>query len=63
MRQNCARVGAMAVDVLAQHLAHNETGFPPVPVAVLVEGSWRDGPSMPVPARRTETQVCVSAAG
>jgi LacI family transcriptional regulator len=63
MRQNCARVGEMAVDVLAQHLTHNETGIPPVPVAVLVEGSWCDGPSMPTPRRRAEVPVCASAAG
>ena len=47
MRQNCRRVGEVAMETLAHHLAHNITGIPAVPVAALVEGTWNDGASLP----------------
>jgi LacI family transcriptional regulator len=50
MRQNCRRVGEIAMETLAHHLAHNLTGLPEVPVAAMVEGTWCDGTSLPVAA-------------
>lgn len=60
MRQNCRRVGAVAVDVLAHRLAYNETGFPETPVATLVQGTWIDGATVP---RRVGANAMTPAAG
>lgn len=47
MRQNCLRVGEVAVETLAGQLAHNITGLPALATTTLVEGTWCDGASLP----------------
>lgn len=46
-------IGASAVDLLATQLLHNERGLPSVCKKLLIEGGWRDAPSVPerVPLR------------
>ncbi|MFA6959702.1 MAG: LacI family DNA-binding transcriptional regulator [Opitutaceae bacterium] len=45
--QNAARMGAAAVDHLIHMIQRNERGKPDLPLRILVEGTWRDGPSVP----------------
>lgn len=47
VRENCRRVGEVAVDVLVSQIHQNRTGIPPVPTSTLVEGTWVDGASLP----------------
>ncbi|HTO03396.1 MAG TPA: LacI family transcriptional regulator, partial [Opitutus sp.] len=47
VRQNCLRVGEVALETLAGLLAQNTTGLPITPSATLVEGTWLDGDSLP----------------
>lgn len=52
VRQNYETVGALAVEILAGQLHHNKYGVPAIPTTTFVEGTWFDGASCPVPARR-----------
>ena len=47
VRQNCRRVGELAVEILEGQLHHNNYGVPSIPTATLVEGTWHDGASLP----------------
>ena len=52
VRQNHETVGELAVEILAGQLHHNKFGVPAIPTTTLIEGTWFDGASCPVPARR-----------
>jgi LacI family transcriptional regulator len=47
VRQNCQRVGELAVEILAGQLHQHVSGVPSVPTATYVEGTWFDGESLP----------------
>ncbi|HWA27414.1 MAG TPA: LacI family DNA-binding transcriptional regulator [Lacunisphaera sp.] len=47
IRQNCRRVGELAVEILAGQLHQHVYGVPAIPTATLVEGTWYDGASLP----------------
>lgn len=49
--QRPANVGAAAVDLIIGQLHRNERGVPPVPKTVLIEGIWKDGATLAIPAR------------
>jgi LacI family transcriptional regulator len=54
VRQNCHRVGELAVEILAGQLHQNALGLPAIPTATLVEGTWFDGATLPAkPLRAT----------
>ena len=53
VRQNCHRVGEVALETLGSLLAQNITGLPMVPSATLIEGTWLDGASLPPKTMRT----------
>ncbi len=61
MRQNCRRVGEVAMETLAHHLAHNITGVPAVPVASLVGGAWCEGASLPLCSDKTTAATVLPA--
>jgi len=47
VRQNCKRVGELAIEILAGQLQHHIFGIPPFPTVSLVEGTWCDGATLP----------------
>lgn len=47
VHQNGRMIGRTAVDFLVDMSHRNERGIPQTPLRVLVEGLWRDGPSLP----------------
>lgn len=47
VRQNCHRVGEMAVELLAGQLHQNVCGIPAIPTATFVEGTWFEGKTLP----------------
>ncbi len=47
IRQNCRRVGELAVELLAGQLTQYSFGVPEFPTSTLVGGTWFDGPSLP----------------
>ena len=47
VRQNCLRVGELAVEILAGQLHQNIQGLPSPPTTTYVEGTWFDGASLP----------------
>jgi len=47
MDENSHVVGRMACDLVISKLAHNEIGLPQHPRLILIEGTWRDGESLP----------------
>ncbi|MEI6861266.1 MAG: LacI family DNA-binding transcriptional regulator [Verrucomicrobiota bacterium] len=47
VRQNCHRVGELAVEILAGQLHQNVLGLPGIPISTLVEGTWFEGTSLP----------------
>jgi len=47
VRQNCRRVGEVAIETLASQLAQNNYGIPVFQTTTLVEGTWFDGASLP----------------
>lgn len=59
IRQNCHHVGQLAVELLAGQLMHYSFGVPEFPTTTLVEGTWFDGPSLPLrrPSRRQPLRV------
>ncbi len=54
VRENCERVGELAVEILVGQLQQHAFGIPAIPTATLVEGTWCDGRTMPL---RSEAQV------
>lgn len=60
VRQNCRRVGELAVEILAGQLQQHIFGIPPYPTTSLVEGTWFDGATLPV--RRPGRVVAVTTA-
>lgn len=61
VRQNCLRVGEVALETLAGLLAQNTTGLPTIPSATLVEGTWFDGASLPPVSRRSPKDALQAA--
>jgi len=47
IRENCRRVGELAVEILAGQLQRNQFGLPEFQTTSLVEGTWVNGPSLP----------------
>lgn len=47
VRQNCVRVGELAVEVLASHLQQHTFGLPALHTTTLVDGTWFEGQSLP----------------
>jgi len=47
IRQNCHRVGEVAVEILVGQLQQHSYGLPALPTITMVEGTWRDGDSLP----------------
>jgi hypothetical protein len=60
VHQNCDRVGEVTVETLVSQLNQNLTGLPQFPTAILVEGTWHDGASLPPmrPLRGNERTRC-----
>jgi LacI family transcriptional regulator len=52
MRPNSRRVGEVALELVATQLQQNVFGLPAFPSTTLIDGTWCDGASLPVPARR-----------
>jgi DNA-binding LacI/PurR family transcriptional regulator len=50
MDQNAFEIGRVAVETLVGMLYRNQLGVPEIPLRVLVEGAWRDGPTVRKPA-------------
>lgn len=48
VQQNHTAVGALAVDMLAGRMQHNDRGSPTIPTTTYVDGTWFDGRSLPV---------------
>lgn len=59
IRQNCRRVGELAIELLAGQLMQYSFGVPEFPTTTLVEGTWFDGDSLPL--RRPSQQSVRSA--
>jgi len=57
VRQNCRRVGELAVEILASQLQQNIYGIPAYPTATLVEGTWLDGASLPSRSAPAQSKV------
>jgi LacI family transcriptional regulator len=51
VRQRMEDLGAAAVDLVVAQLHRNERGVPPVAKAVLIEGEWMEGETLPWRAR------------
>jgi len=47
VRNNCERVGELAVEILVGQLQRHANGIPSYPTTTLVEGTWFDGASLP----------------
>ncbi len=47
VRQNCHRVGEVAVELLVGQLHQHVFGLPSIPIATFVEGTWHEGASLP----------------
>jgi LacI family repressor for deo operon, udp, cdd, tsx, nupC, and nupG len=45
--QNNPAIGKTAVDFLVGMIHRNERGVPPIPLQILVDGTWVEGPSLP----------------
>lgn len=45
--ENNEVVGATACDLVVNQITHNERGLPKHPKVILIEGSWREGVSLP----------------
>ncbi|MGH7995589.1 MAG: LacI family DNA-binding transcriptional regulator [Opitutaceae bacterium] len=61
VRENCRRVGEVAVEELVGQLHQNLRGLPRFPTCTLVEGTWVDGASLP-PLPGSRTAPCPSRA-
>lgn len=65
VRQNFRRVGEVAVEMLTRQMQQHLFGVPEIPTTTLVEGTWLDGESLPLPldhARLPETPA-IAATG
>jgi len=62
VRQNCDRVGELAVEILGGQLQQYIRGIPVFPTTTLVEGTWFDGASLP-PRRASVPAVSRSGGG
>lgn len=62
VRQNCHRVGELAIEIVVGQLHQNIYGVPLFPTATLVEGTWFDGQSLP-PCRAQIIPVAPTSAG
>jgi LacI family transcriptional regulator len=47
INQNSQEIGRVAVETLISLINSNDRGKPSVPRRILVEGTWRDGDSLP----------------
>lgn len=47
VRQNCRRVGEVAVELLVGQMHQHVVGVPEIPTATYVEGTWFDGRTLP----------------
>jgi LacI family transcriptional regulator len=45
--ENNRVVGATACDIVVNQITHNERGLPAYPKEILIEGTWREGVSLP----------------
>jgi len=52
--QNYGRIGAAAVDLLAEQVNHHEKGLSPFPKTVLIDGYWQNGDSLSGPGPDAE---------
>lgn len=57
IRQNCTRVGEVTAELLAGQLQQNSFGLPAIPTTTLVDGTWRDGASLPVRASQRHLPI------
>jgi len=62
VRQNCERVGELAVEILAAQLQQNEFGVPAVATTTSVAGAWTDGASLPVAGLPLAGEMALAAA-
>jgi len=53
VRENCEKVGELAVEMLASQLQQNLFGLPAVATVTSVGGSWQNGESLPARILRT----------
>lgn len=51
IRQNCDRVGEVAIEILASQLQQHSYGLPRFPTTTLVEGTWFEGDTLPLRTR------------
>jgi len=61
VRQNCRRVGELAVELLASQLQQDNLGIPRFPTCTLVEGTWCQGRSLPIRAPRRDSRSVAGA--
>ena len=47
VEENLERIGAAVVDAVASHIERNEFGPTPHPKLILIEGSWKEGRTLP----------------
>lgn len=47
INQNNISIGEAAVDLVVSQLQHNDTGIPPHPRVMLIDGIWREGKTLP----------------
>lgn len=59
VRNNCTRVGEMAVELVDAQLQQNTFGLPKFQTATLVEGTWCDGDTLPI---RTPERLTAASA-
>jgi LacI family transcriptional regulator len=52
VRQNYRRVGEVAIEMLTRQMQQHLLGVPEIPTTTLVEGTWIDGESFPMPVDR-----------
>jgi len=50
--QSARQIGVAATDLLVSMIHRDETGIPPIPFHLLIEGTWHPGKTLPGPARR-----------
>ncbi len=63
VRQNCERVGELAVELLASQLQQNIFGIPAVPTITSVCGMWVGGASLPLATMPAVREMELAAAG
>lgn len=63
VRQNCHRVGELAVEILVGQLQQHTFGLPQFPTSTLVEGTWFDGASLPPRERPDRMRSVIGRSG